>query len=586
MTITRSSMTPEAIKELINQRVEKALAIYEANRAAKLVEENQSQNGDDGENGNGGGNGDGNSRGNGIRNRGGNGNGNPNRNDIGAMHVTRECTYHDFVKCQPLNFKGTKGVFGLTRWFEKMETLFHISNCLERELMKLMTKEDRVEKFIGGLPDNIQGNVIAVEPTRLQDVVRITNNLMDQKLKGFAVRNAENKRRAYTAGHNEKRGYAGPLPYCNKYKLHHEGQCTVRCSNCKKVGHMAWDCKAAIAITTQGALKPNQKTGNKTNKARGEAYVLGGGEANPDSNVITGTFLLNNHYASMLFDSVADRSFMSTTFSALLDVSYAVELADERISEINIVLRGCTLGLLDHPFKIDLIPVELGSFDVIIGMDWLANHHVVIVYDEKIVQIPYGDEVLIVQVIGVAKERIPSDAVWNDQRTGGIHESDESGVQAKNKKEHEENLKLILRLLKKEELYPKFSKCEFWLSKVQFLGHVIDSEGIRVDPAKIESIKDWTSPKTPTEIRQFLEAAFQLLKQKLCSVLILALPKVVFTDHKSLQHILDQKELNMRQRRLLELLSDYNCEIRYHQGKANVVADALSRKESIKPLPV
>ncbi|GKD25003.1 hypothetical protein Tco_1231217 [Tanacetum coccineum] len=139
MTITRSSMTPEAIKELINQRVEKALAIYEANRAAKLVEENQSQNGDDGENGNGGGNGDGNSRGNGIRNRGGNGNGNPNRNDIGAMHVTRECTYHDFVKCQPLNFKGTKGVFGLTRWFEKMETLFHISNCLERYQVKYAT---------------------------------------------------------------------------------------------------------------------------------------------------------------------------------------------------------------------------------------------------------------------------------------------------------------------------------------------------------------------------------------------------------------------------------------------------------------
>ncbi|GJR84785.1 putative reverse transcriptase domain-containing protein [Tanacetum coccineum] len=262
-------------------------------------------------------------------------------------------------------------------------------------------------------------------------------------------------------------------------------------------------------------------------------------------------------------------------------------------------------------------------------------------------------------------------------------------IYSKNKQEHEEHLKLILELLKKEELYAKFSKCEFWIPKVQFLGHVIDSEGIHVDPAKIESIKDWASPKSPTEIHQFLglagyyrrfiegfskiakpmtkltqkkvkfvwgdkqEAAFQLLKQKLCSAPILALPEgsedfiaycdaskkglgavlmqrekvisyasrqlkiyeknytthdlelgavvfalkiwrhylygtkcTVFTDHKSLQHILDQKELNMRQRRWLELLSDYDCDIRYHPGKANVVADALSRKEQEPPLRV
>ncbi|GJX85349.1 putative reverse transcriptase domain-containing protein, partial [Tanacetum coccineum] len=194
-----------------------------------------------------------------------------------------------------------------------------------------------------------------------------------------------------------------------------------------------------------------------------------------------------------------------------------------------------------------------------------------------------------------------------------------------NKKEHEEHLRLILRLLKREELYAKFSKYEFWLSKVQFLGHMINSEGIHVDAAKIESIKDWASRKTPTEIHQFLKAAFQLLKQKLCSAPILALPEgsekfVVYCDasHKGLGvvlmqrekviayasrqlkipeknyttrdlelgavHILDQKELNMRQRRWLELLSDYDCEIRYHPRKANVVADALSRKERIKPL--
>ncbi|GJV31725.1 putative nucleotidyltransferase, ribonuclease H [Tanacetum coccineum] len=262
-------------------------------------------------------------------------------------------------------------------------------------------------------------------------------------------------------------------------------------------------------------------------------------------------------------------------------------------------------------------------------------------------------------------------------------------IYSMNKVEHEGHLKQILELLKKEELYAKFSKCDFWLSKVQFLGHVIDKDSIHVDPTKIESIRYWASPKTPIEIHQFLglagyyrrfiegfskiakpmtkltqksvkfdwgekeEAAFQTLKQKLCSAPIFVLPEgrenfvvycdashkglgavlmqkerviayasrqlkiheknyttrdlelgavvfalkmwrrylygmkcVVFTDHKILQHILDQKELNMRQRRWLELLSDYDYEIHYHPRKVNVVADALSRKERIKPLRV
>ncbi|GJU31143.1 putative reverse transcriptase domain-containing protein [Tanacetum coccineum] len=373
----------------------------------------------------------------------------------------------DFMKCQPLNFKGTEGVVGLIRWFEKMETVFHISNCPEksqvkyatctllnsaltwwnshkrtigteaafamswRELMKLMTEvycprneiqkmetelwnltvknndltaytqrfqeltmmctkmvpeeEDRVEKFIGGLPDNIQGNVIAAEPTRLQDAVRIANNLMDQKLKGYAVKNAENKRRlevnqrdnrgqqppfkrpnvggqnvarAYTAGNNEKKPYNGLLPLCNKCKLHHEGPCTVRCGKCNKVGHLTQDCK--LKDQNRG-----NKAGNKNGvgEARRKAYVLGGGDVNPDSNVVK-------------------------------DVSYVVELVDRRISKTNTVLRGCTLGLLGHPFNIDLMPIELGSFNAIIGMDWLANHHAVIVCDEKVVRkFPMENEV-------------------------------------------------------------------------------------------------------------------------------------------------------------------------------------------------
>ncbi|GJX43972.1 putative reverse transcriptase domain-containing protein [Tanacetum coccineum] len=226
-----------------------------------------------------------------------------------------------------------------------------------------------------------------------------------------------------------------------------------------------------------------------------------------------------------------------------------------------------------------------------------------------------------------------------------------------NKEEHANHLRIILELLRKEKLYAKFSKCDFWINIVQFLGHVIASQGIHVDPAKIEAVKNWASPTTPTEIRQFLGLAGyyrRFIKDcKLCEAPILALQEgnddfvvycdashqglgavlmqrekviayasrqlkphednytthdlelgavmfsfkiwrhylygtkcIVFTDHKSLQHILDQKELNMRQRRWLELLADYDCEICYHPGKANVIADALIRKKRIKPLRV
>nr|GEV17722.1 hypothetical protein [Tanacetum cinerariifolium] len=797
------------------------------------------------------GNGNGGNENGGNGNGGANGNGNGNEGGYGynlkGFMPARECTYQDFLKCQPLSFNRTKGVARLTRWFEKMETVFHISNCPEKYQVKMVpNKDDKVKRFVGGLPDNIQRNVIVVEPIKLQDAIRIANNLMDQKLKGYA-KSAKNKRRlennpmdnsrqqpvfkrqnirgqnvarAYTAKNNEKKGYVGSLPYCNKCKLHHAGSCIVRCRNCKRVGHMTRDCTAVVTLNTQRSPVGNQpgiicykcgrtrhfkkdcpklrnqnrgnKTGNQTggNKATTRAYAIGGGGANPDSNVIMGMFLLNNCYASMLFDSGADRSFVSSTFSTLLDVapsildtSYVVELVDGRILETNVVLRGFTLGLLGHPFDIDLLPIKLGSFDVIIGMDWLAKYHAVIVCDEKVVCIPYGDEVLIIRgddcdggsrsklnIISCTKthkyiekgcqvylaqvtskktedkleemrledvlivrefpEVFPEDlpglpparqvefqinlvpgaapiarspyrlasAEMQEVREEDILKTafrtryghyefqvmpfgltnasaifmdlmnwvckpyldrfvivfiDDILIYSKSRKEHEGHLRLILKLLKEEELYFKFSKCEFWLLKVQFLRHAIDREDIHIDPAKTESIKDWapmtklTQKSAKFDWGEKAEAAFQSLKQKLCSASILALPEgkenfmvycdtlhkglgavlmqkekviayashqlkvheknntthylelgavvfalkmwrhyfygtkcVVLFNHKSLQHILDQKELNMRQQRWLELLSDYDCEIRYTSGKANILsAQSEARKE-------
>ncbi|GJY96909.1 putative reverse transcriptase domain-containing protein [Tanacetum coccineum] len=523
-----------------------------------------------------------------------------------------------------------------------------------------------------------------------------------------------------------------------------------------------------------------------------------------------------------------------------LGFKYEIEIASGKLVEIDKVIKGCKLEIKGHVFDIDLISFGHGSFDVIIGMDWLSNYKAEIICHEKAVRIPLPDgkvlrvsgerpkenarflrgakagdrkqeEIVVVrdfpkvfpndlsglppireikfrielipgvtpaakspyhlapseleELSGQLKELQdkgfirPSSSPWGspvlfvkkkddsfrmcidyrelnkltiknryplpiiddlfDQLQGsqfflkidlrfGYHQLrvhvddipkttpyldkfvivfiDDILIYSKTQEEHVEHLRLVLELLKKEKLYAKFSKCEFWLREVQFLGHVINGNGIHVDPSKIEAVKNWKAPRTSTEVRSFLglagyyrrfienfskiaksltiltqksktfewgeeqELAFQTLKDKLCNAPVLALPdgpedfvvycdasgiglgcvlmqrgkviayasrqlkiheenytthdlelgavvfalkiwrhylygtkSVIYTDHKSLQHIFSQKELNMRQRRWIELFSDYDCEIRYHPSKANVVADALSRKERVKP---
>ncbi|GJS21916.1 putative reverse transcriptase domain-containing protein [Tanacetum coccineum] len=537
-------------------------------------------------------------------------------------------------------------------------------------------ESDKVEKYTGGLRDSIQGSVMASKTKTLQEAIDLRRSLMDQKLLTNATRQAENKRKI---DNNSRNNQSQQPPYKRQNVVR---DYTVEPGDKKRAPQTVQKTGMCYECGSQGHFKrhfPKLNNRNRRNlagygEACGNAYVLGGGEPNPDSNVVMGTFLLNNRYAFILFNIGADRSFVSTTFSFLIDIapstldnSYGIELADGRITGVNTIIWGCTLNLLNHPFSINLMLVELGSFDVIIGMDWLSFYHAVIVCDEKIVHVPFGNETLIIRGDGSNpgnESRINIISCNKTQKylLKGCHvflaQITEKKTEDKSEEKRPEDKDGSFQMcIDYRGLNNLTVKNRYPLPRIDDLFDQLQSQGIHVDPAKIESIKDWASPKTPTKIRQFLglvgyyqrfidgfskiaksmtkltqkgvkyewgdkeEEVFQLLKQKLCSAPILSLPEgtenfVVYCEatHKGLGVVLMQrekviayasrqlnihkknytthdlelgvKELNMRQRRWLELLSDYGYEIRYHPRKENVVADDLSRKERIKPLRV
>ncbi|GJV99943.1 putative reverse transcriptase domain-containing protein [Tanacetum coccineum] len=717
-TTTTTSVTNAQLQAMIDQGVTAALAARDATR-----------NGDDSH-----------TSGTGVRR---------------TERVARECTYQDFMKCQPLYFKGTEGVVELTQWIVGQDVAYAMTwtdlrkkmtdkycprnemKKLEVELWNLKVKElDKVESYIGGLPDMIQGSVVASKPKTMQEATEMASELMDKKINTIAERQAENKRKFENTSRNNQ----------NQQRQENKRQIQARAQYPAGSGDKKQSCLLASSVDFGDTSKmdcPEAKNNN----------------------------------------TVVNRSFVSTTFSSQIDITpstldyyYDVELADGRIIGLNTILRGCTLNLLNHPFNINLMPVELGSFNAIIGMDWLAKYQAIIMCAEKIVCIPWGNETLIVHgdmnnwgnetqlnIISCTKtqkyllkgcliflahvttkkaednseekrlEDVPIVQDFPDvfpEDLPGLpptrqvefqidflpgaapvarapyrlapSEMKKLSKKLQNKTQfltlgssnlvcQEERwiiqdlqgssvyLKINLRsgyhqLRVRDEDIPKtafrtryghyefqvmpfdltnapavfmdlmnrvcklyldkfvivfiddilFSKCEFWIPKVHFLGHVIDNKGIHVDPAKIKSIKDWASPKSPMEIRQFLGLAGYYWRfiegfSKIAKPMTKLTQKKVNEDFiaccdalkKGLGAVLMQREKLIayasRQLKILEKnymthdlelgavvfalkiwrhYLDYDCDIHYHPGKANVVADALSRKEREPPLRV
>ncbi|GJX36140.1 putative reverse transcriptase domain-containing protein [Tanacetum coccineum] len=529
-------------------------------------------------------------------------------------------------------------------------------------------EKKKVERYINGFPERIKGNITSARPTTLHNAINLARELVEQEVQGKAAKVNERNKRKWEEHQKTTPTTITPTTVTvtattttinttirigGKRLLGPILQPQLRVRVMLEPYQSATDATYTIMVnalrSVEGHLRHMCPKGrNQQNEgARARAYmVVENPQQNP--NVVTGTFLLNDHYASVLFDSGAERSFVSTEFTPFIDIapatlntSYEVELADGKIVSTNTILRGCTLALFSHMFKIDLLPTRLGSFNVIVGMDWLSYHRAVIVCYEKIVRIPllnskileiHGErpekdpkslscikadekrlddirtvrdfpEVFLDDLIGLPlvreiefridlipgalpvvkspyrlapsemqelelnkltiKNRYPLPRIDDlfDQLQGaccfskidlrsGYHQLrvrdedipktafrtryghfeftvmpfgltnapavfmdlmnrvckpyldkfvivfiDDILIYSKSEEEHEAHLKTILDLLKEEKLYAKFSKCEFWLKEVQFLGHVVNRDGIHVDLSKVESVKNWKTPE-------------------------------------------------------------------------------------------
>ncbi|GJZ68248.1 putative reverse transcriptase domain-containing protein, partial [Tanacetum coccineum] len=477
----------------------------------------------------------------------------------------------------------TEGVVGLSQWFKRMESVFHISNYAVENQVKFATctlhlvaltwwnthvktvghdaayetgnrdlgsksewrmfpeESNKIEKYVGGLPDMIHGSVVASKLKTMQDAVEIATELMDKKICTFNKR--QNTGMAYTIRTGEKKQYGGSKPLCSKCNYQHEGPCAPRCHKCNKVGHLARDCRSTATANNdknqrgngsvqkptcyecgvQGhfkkecpKMKNNNNRGNQVGggNAPAKVYMVGHAGINPDSNVMM-VFpkdfpgLPPTRQVEFQIDLIPGATLVARAPYQLVP-SEMKELSEQlkELSDKGFIRPSSSpwgaLVLIDNLFD------QLQGSSVYSKIDLRSGYHQLRVREGDIPKMAfrtrYGHYEFQVMPYGLTN----APAVFMDLMNRVckpfldkfvIFFIDDILIYSKNKKEHEEHLKAVLELLKKEKLYAKFSKCEFWIIKVQFLGHVIDSQGIHVDPAKIESIKDWESPKTPTEIR-------------------------------------------------------------------------------------
>ncbi|GKA54271.1 reverse transcriptase domain-containing protein [Tanacetum coccineum] len=314
----------------------------------------------------------------------------------------------------------------------------------------VLNYEKLIEVFIGGLPKSIKGNVTASKHHTLEEAITITQRLVDQVTEHNSVQGTNDHKRkfddrrtftnnnyhnnrnndhhqqqnrrqetvsAYAVTPTENNRYTGSILLCKKCTLHHTGPCTVKCQTCNKVGHQTRNCRNK-GPATRSNLQPvsitlhayrekgyyKSQCSRANNNAHGRAYLQRDKNDHQDSNIVTGMFFLNQHLARVLFDLGANKSFVSISIASMLnippitlDTTYDIEMADGNLVGTNTVIRSCTLILLNQPFVINLMPIKLNSFDVIIGMDWLSKYHARIIYDEKVVYISIDGETLIIR---------------------------------------------------------------------------------------------------------------------------------------------------------------------------------------------